>query len=94
MDNDTINEILKRLRVLELRKPTFRAQWVSAEGSDANLSIIKTGEPSEITGTDQLRFIPKLASASPVAGDIVECTRDPIIILGVVRGDINLAVDP
>lgn len=93
-NDETINIILKRLTLLEHKKTTFRAVWVSVEAADANLSIIETGEPSEITGTDQLRFIPKLASASPAAGDVVECLRDPVIILGVVRGDINLAVDP
>ncbi len=93
-NEEIINSILARLTRLEKSKPTFRAEWVQTESADANLSIIKTGEPSEITGTDRIRFVPKLASVSPVAGDIVECTRNPIIILGVVRGDINLAVDP
>lgn len=90
----TIDHIIARLTRLEKRKPTFPAIWVSTEAVDANLSIIRLTEASEITGTNQIRFVPKLGSVSPVAEDTVICLRDPVIILGVLKGDVNLAQDP
>lgn len=93
MIDNVIEQLLVRIERLERKRHIFHAQWVSAEGTDANLSVIATGIPSEITGTDQIRFVPKLSGVSPSAGDTVVCLRDPVIIIGVLVGDITLAED-
>ena len=75
---EVINQLLVRLEKLEKKRHFFAAVWVEAEAVDANLSIIDTLEANEITGTSQIRFVPKLASATPAAGDTVICLRDQI----------------
>ncbi len=64
-------------------------KWVSAESVDANLSQVTVG-------TATYRFIPKLESVSPSAGDTVlmlASPSSPMIIIGVLVGNITLATD-
>lgn len=88
---ELIKQILWRLEQIEATREHFFATWVQAESVDSNLSIIDVGEPNEIYNTSQIRFIPKLSGVSPTAGQTVICLRNPVIILGVVVGDVTLA---
>jgi hypothetical protein len=88
---DLINQILWRLEQIEASKEHFFATWVQAESVDSDLSIIDVGEPNEIYNTSQIRFIPKISGVSPSAGQTVICLRNPVIILGVIVGDVTLA---
>lgn len=70
----------------------FTARWVSAEAADGNLSILDTGTVSEITGTSQMRWIPKLSSVTGLTStSTVLCTANPVVIIGIIVGDITLA---
>lgn len=70
----------------------FFTKFVAAEVVDPNLSVVDIGITNEVTGTSQLHFIPKLASVTGmVAGDILLCSSNPVVILGIVQGDITLA---
>lgn len=89
-----VDELLIRLERLERKGPFMAAVWIQAESEDANLSQIDTGEADEIYGTGVIRFVPKLASVTGLTGGVtVWCSRKPVIILGVLVGNTNLAID-
>lgn len=77
---------------MEHPAPHFLARWVSAEAVDTNLSIIDVGLTNPITGTSQVRFVPKLTSVTGLTStSIVLCTTNPVFIIGITHGDIRLA---
>lgn len=64
-------------------------KWVSTESVDANLSTVAVGNAT-------YRFIPKLESVSPSANDtvlMIASPSSPMIIIGVLVGNITLATD-
>lgn len=63
--------------------------YVGAEGVDPNLSKVQVGDVL-------MRFIPRVSSATPTAGQavlLVGSKDTPMVIVGVVLGDITLASD-
>lgn len=73
-------------KIAELAPQIFVGVFVTAETVDANLSQVRSGN-------DLFRYVPKLASVTLVASDqvlLVKGIGTPMIILGVVRGDIGL----
>jgi hypothetical protein len=70
----------------------FFAQYVQAEAVDANLSVIDTGLVNPVTNTSLIHFIPKLASVTGLtAGAVLLCSVNPVVILGIISGDITQA---
>lgn len=86
-------ELLDRIRRLERTSGRIIvATYVSAEAVDANLSVLRLGVVSEITGTDEIRFVPKYASVTGLSpGQTVYCWTNPFIIVGIPQGDVSLA---
>lgn len=91
-DERIIEHLVKKLNALERKNQYTYATWVAAESVDADLSIIDTGDVSEITGTSEVRFVPRGAHVSGLtAGATILCTKNPWVIVAVVKGDITLA---
>lgn len=70
--------------------PFFFAKFVSTDPADANLSVIEVPYTNGLTGTNQIRYVPKINSTgTPSTGQTVLCSSNPFIIIGVVVGDIS-----
>lgn len=90
---EMIFDVLRELHALRERTIFFMANWVSTEVADANLSIIDVGIVNDITGTSQIRFVPKAKSVTGlVAGSTVLCSKNPLLILCEVAGDVKVAI--
>ena len=67
---------------------TYLGTWMAAEALDANLSIV------QLQGGEVVHFVPKIATVTLVAGDVVKLERSGAIglhIIGKMVGDISLA---
>ena len=91
---ELVMELLERIKRLERTSGrVITATYVSAEAVDGNLSVLRLPVVSEITGTDEVRFVPKYAHVTGLtAGTRVYCWTNPFIIIGIPEGDVTLAV--
>lgn len=70
----------------------IEAVFVSAEAADANLSIIDTNLFNEVTGTSQVRFVPKLTHVTGLTtSSTLLVSTNPFCIIGIKHGNITLA---
>lgn len=89
----TVTAILNEIEKLKKQySPFMYASFVATAVADADLSTIDTGLVNEITGTSYIDFIPKARSVGVMTfGDRILVTKDPMVILCIVDGNVDLA---